>query len=188
MRKVLRVPSSIALLHFLLLLPTLPNFQYPYHDIRYDVHLWLSLGEPWGLHSRASWLYPINRRPRNTCLWERLLDYSGTKKAMQSLTDIKQLARSFSQQSLCSENISNPFNTEDSELKPNSDSFRPEKWIRALLELARGDSLYMMRKSGGFVIPIPYMHGWVRWINYLGWPLRHTSSSDAVVGDPGEDM
>ncbi|KAJ5925119.1 hypothetical protein N7454_007758 [Penicillium verhagenii] len=76
------------------------------------------------------------------------IDQFGTENALQSLVDIKQLARQFSQNSHHSEDSSNPFNTEDPELNPNSDFFRPEKWIRALLELTRDENLYLRRKTG----------------------------------------
>ncbi|KAJ5671108.1 hypothetical protein N7507_000235 [Penicillium longicatenatum] len=72
-----------------------------------------------------------------------------TENFMQNLMDGKHSARQSSQQSQFhhSENPSNPFNTEDPELDPNSDSYGPEKWVRAMLKLTHDNSLYMMRKS-----------------------------------------
>ncbi|KAJ5273331.1 hypothetical protein N7478_008456 [Penicillium angulare] len=66
----------------------------------------------------------------------------------QDLREIKFLARTLSQESPQSEDSSNPFKSENPELDPASDLFRPEKWVKAFLGLTQNNKIHMRRKAG----------------------------------------
>ncbi|KAJ5569558.1 uncharacterized protein N7459_008988 [Penicillium hispanicum] len=62
---------------------------------------------------------------------------------------VQDLARQFSQHSTESSALPNPFMSEaGSEVDPTSPSFQPEKWIQAILNLARDEELHLRRITG----------------------------------------